>query len=353
MKVGIITIIDNNNYGNRLQNYALQEYIKKLGLESITLKNKVFLNDKIRWCLGRVKHIGYQDNYSKNEKRKQNFLRFNEKINFSNKNVNPWKDITNCDYYIVGSDQVWNPWLGRLRDVELLRFTKQNDKKIAYAASFGVDNLEEKHIRSIKSDLMRFNKISVRENTGKEIVERITGRKDIEVVLDPTLLLEAAEWNNIVESPPYDLPQKYVLCYFLGKKTNNVREAIEKFGRNKNCEIIDVLDAKTIYYTTGPAEFLYLIREAELVCTDSFHAAVFSLIFDKSFVVFERDQEGVVNMNSRIKTLLNNFRLIGREYNGNSITDKNLYHDFSEAYKILEKERKKSKMFLKKAINMF
>ena len=164
MKVGIVTIIDNNNYGNRLQNYALQEIIKKLGFESITLKNEVFLNDKIRWCLGRIKHLRYKNNYSTNEDRKLNFQKFNRKISFSSENLNPWCDTMKCDYYVVGSDQVWNPCFGRLRDIELLRFSKENRKKISYAASFGVSTLDDKLSKSIRKDLLNFKKISVRED---------------------------------------------------------------------------------------------------------------------------------------------------------------------------------------------
>ena len=108
---------------------------------------------------------------------------------------------------------------------------------------------------------------------------------------------------------------------------------------------------KSEAYTYGPAEFLYLEEKAELICTDSFHSSVFAFMFNKPFIIFER-KSGKVNMSSRIDTLLSTFHLINRRYNGISITKENLEHDYTEAYKILEKERKKSEDFLKKALDI-
>lgn len=350
MTIGIVTIIDNNNYGNRLQNYALQEVVKRLGYDVITFKNEIFLNEKKRWIYRKIKYWGYKGTYSLNKCRKENFQKFNEKIHFSHKYLNPFFESEECDYYIVGSDQVWNPNFGRLRDVDLLRFVKRNDKKISYAASFGISQLSNTLEESICDDLKSFKKISVREDTGKRIIKKITNRSDIEVVLDPTMLLERESWNSVEVQPYCKMPAKYILTYFLGQQEENVKQELKQVAEKNDCEIINLLDNESPFYALGPGEFLYLIKRAFLICTDSFHASVFSIIYDKPFVIFDRVQKNVVTMNSRMETLISNLKLTGRVYNGKYISEENLDHNYEMAYEIIKKERKKSITFLENAL---
>ena len=173
----------------------------------------------------------------------------------------------------------------------------------------------------------------------------MSGRKDAEVLIDPTMLLAAEEWDKIAKKPE-QVPKKYILNYFLGNLTDNRKEAIEKLAKERNCEIINILDKNGLFYNTGPSEFLYLEKHAELVCTDTFHSCVFAIIFNRPFVVFDRIEPGVEKMNSRIETLLRKFNLKEHAYN-NEITDKCFKHNYTEAYKILEAEKKKSVAFLR------
>ena len=112
------------------------------------------------------------------------------------------------------------------------------------------------------------------------------------------------------------------------------------------------MDRNDKYYECGPGEFLYLEKNAFIVCTDSFHACVFGMIYNKPFIVFDRVQDNIKNTNSRIDTFLKKFSLEDRRYNGKNITKENLEHDYTEAYQILEEERKKSDAFLKNALNI-
>ena len=111
------------------------------------------------------------------------------------------------------------------------------------------------------------------------------------------------------------------------------------------------MDINSSFYSCGPSEFLYLEKHAFLICTDSFHSCVFAILYNRPFIVFEREEENVANMNSRIETLINKFKLKNRNFTG-KITKNNLEHDYTEAFKILDIERKKSEKFIKRALDV-
>ena len=349
MKIGIVTINDNNNYGNRLQNYAVQEIIKKEGYECYTLKNIPQLNGKEKMLLRLTKYVITKNlKQEKNKKRLNSFLKFNENINFTKHYINPYANIyKKYNYFVTGSDQVWNPTFGRLRDVDLLNFAKP-EQRIAFSASFGISELPEKCKEKAKRELEKFKAISVREDRGKEIIEELTGRKDVQVLVDPTMLLTSEEWDKVAKKPEQLKTDKYILNYFLGELSQKRRKEIERIAKENNCEIINILDKNSPFYQTGPSEFLYLEKNAFLICTDSFHSCVFAILYNRPFVVFDREDK-MVKMNSRIDTLLNKFVLQDRWYK-NKITNEQLKVNYGESYKILEEERKKAKEFLENAI---
>lgn len=352
MKVGIVTINDNNNYGNRLQNYALQETLKKINIDAITLRNEIFLNSKRYFVLRIPKMFIYKIKNKKNRSRERynRFKEFNNNIKYSNKLVTPYSKISEkYDYFIAGSDQIWKPTYGRLRDVDLLSFAK-NNQKISYAASFGIDSLPEEKKEYTRKNLSTFKAISVREDAGKKIVEEVTNRNDVEVLIDPTMLLTEEEWDKVSKKPKELKTDRYILNYFLGNLSDDRKKEINRIARENNCEVINIMDKNGPFYTTGPSEFLYLEKNAFLICTDSFHSSVFALIYNRPFIVFDRD-DNRVNMSSRINTLISKFKLENRKFI-NEITDKNLKHDYTKAYTILDNERKKSMNFLKNSLKI-
>ena len=346
-KVGIITINDNNNYGNRLQNYAVQEVLKKINVEPITLKNEPATNTKNKYLLRKIKSFFNRGSYSKIIERKECFEDFNKNINFSSKKITPYSKLNEYDYFVVGSDQVWNPNFGRLRDVDLLEFAESR-KKISFSASFGVSKLSEEYNSKLKKDLKDFKAISVREDAGKEIIEEIVGRKDVQVLVDPTMLLTPNEWDKIAKKPKQLKSNRYILNYFLGELSEERKKEIERIAKENNCEIINILDRNSPFHQTGPGEFVYLEKNAFLVCTDSFHSCVFAILYDRPFIVFDRD-DSYVKMNSRLDTLLKKFNLKDRWYK-NKIMKEQLKANYEEAFNILEDERRKSKKFLENAI---
>ena len=360
-KILILTLYGNNNFGNKLQNYALQEYLKKINCNITIHTQKIKYNTmsesilkKIIW---NIIHM-FKILVSRFNLREKKFREFNKKyINYTTKTVSIFSNssIDGYDAYIYGSDQIWNPnGVGKF-NLFLGERTKNN---ISYAASFSSDFIPDSLKFKYKENLSKFLYISVREESGKEIVDELTGRKDCVVLIDPTMLLTASEWNKISNKPKQistlcSNGEKYILNYFLGELKEDRKKEINRIARENNCKIINILDKKDPFYLCGPSEFLWLEKNAFLICTDSFHSSVFAILFKRPFIVFNRDdgQIGKNSMNSRIETLLKNFKLENRYYNG-KITEKILNCDYSHVDEILKKEIKKSNEFLKIALDI-
>lgn len=354
-KIGVITLCSNNNFGNKLQNYAVIETLNKLGCNA----NTIWIENSFKSCaikqeLKRLKRLFFD--YFIDYNRNKYFLIFNRLLNINykivfNNDIQKLFDI--FDYFIVGSDQVWNYHYFDNDNIYLLKKSSVN-KNIAFSASFGISSIPEKYHYRYKECLNNFKAISVREDKAKEIVEELTKRKDVITLIDPTMLLTPEEWDKISIRPKQldgINEDKYILNYFLGELSESRKKEIERVAIENNCHVINILDKNDPFYECGPSEFLFLEKHAFLICTDSFHSSVFAILYNRPFIVYEREDK-VEKMNSRIDTLLNKFKLENRRYNGKEITKDNLKHDYTEAYKILEKERKKSKDFLERALDI-
>ena len=348
--IGLITIIDNNNYGNRLQNYATKEFIKKLGLKIITLRNENYSNTRNHYILRFIKNLNSRKEYTcPDSNRVNNFKEFNKYIKFSSKKITAFSKDNDYDYYIIGSDQVWNPMFGRLRDVDLLSFVEPS-KRISFSSSFSISELPKQYYKKVKKELSKFKAISVREDAGKKIIEDVVGRNDVEVLVDPTMLLNADEWDKVSKKPKMLKSDKFILNYFLGELSEQRKNEINRVAKENDCEVINILDKNSPFYVCGPSEFLYLEKHAFLICTDSFHSSVFAILYNRPFIVFNRE-DNIVSMNSRLETLLSKFKLENRKYSG-KITKNDLSCNYQESYKILDKEKEKSIKWLKKALDI-
>lgn len=365
-KVGIITLNAYCNYGNRLQNYALQKYIKNLSKDIIpetiwyydnglkVKENQITKNNIRRYIFNRK---GFRDlvnsgKYFYDFIREYNFKKFSDEyinIVFDHKIK---KDLNSrYDYFIAGSDQIWNPQNLDLKN-EFLQFADRN-KRIAYAASFGVSEIKSNKVDLVKTGIEGIDFISVREYAGAKIVKDLTG-KEVPVLVDPTLLLTTDEWDKIIERPVWYCDEKYILVYFLSKLPNKIKKDIHNLSEKYKLKIVDLMDRENIdYYCSPPSEFLYLIKNCSLMYTDSFHGTVFSILNKKPFVVSSRENVSM-NMDSRIDTLLSIFHLENRK-----ISKDNNYKianpmeiEFPDVEAILERERQRSKEFLCKALNI-
>ena len=332
-KIGIITIID-NNYGNRLQNYAMQLLLKNCGFESETIrfsKNSCIEDTISRLKIQllqiplvvRIRNTFKSDNYrvdfSKEflmRKKNRNFKKFNKKyIHFHSryvrKNIPPKNMNKYFDYFVAGSDQIWNPNYSFDPYITYLRFAPKN-KRIAIAASFGVEDIAKQKQELVGECLKEMQYISVREESGKAIVEKLTD-KACDVCLDPTLLIDSNVWKDIVLQRKKEISEKYVLTYFLGEKSKDRIELIEKYAKEKKLKIIHMNDKNNEeVYCWGPEMFLQAIYHCDAFFTDSFHGCVFSIIFHKQFFVFQR-QDAQESMFSRIQMLLNTVGLERRK----------------------------------------
>lgn len=330
-KVAIVTI-ESFNYGNRLQNYALQEVIRSLGYDVKTLH--------------RVKHTYnfkalVQDLL---QTKGAKFRSFDKNIDFSDiaikANDYPLGLAKKFDYFIAGSDQVWNPYYDFVGACDLLCFAKAN-QRISYAASFGVDFIPDDKKEIYINNLKEFKALSVRETSGANIIKELIG-KDVEVVLDPTMLISRDQWIKMEKE--YKITKPYVLVYALNNKSDDFDNAI-KYYQNE----YDIFDIRTIKnnkeIAIGPSEFLYLIHHAQMILTDSFHAAVFSLIYHKKFMVFKRSD---MDMSSRIVSLANIIGANDKLVNNNLDCSDGLDYEFVD--KLFAREKEKSLNYLKKAL---
>lgn len=346
-KIGIITLNGYYNYGNRLQNYALQKFVENYG-KCKTIWN---INTKNECIKNTIKSKLF---FIKRYERLSNFVYFTNKYIRPHYTTSFEVDTKKYDKYIVGSDQVWN-WTFSEFDGRMLLDFSDYDKSISYAASFGVEYISDDFKEIFSNGLSNIKYLSVREDRGKEVIKELTNRSDVAVLIDPTMLLTRQDWDKIAKRPKQFKiihNKKYILNYFLGNLSESRKSEIEKIARENDCVIINLLDKNDPFYVCGPSEFLYLEKNAFLICTDSFHSSVFAILYNRPFIIFGREQNGIENMNSRLDTLINKFKLKNRRYNGKNITKENLEYDYTEAYEILEMERKKSKEFIEKALDI-
>lgn len=347
-KILLVTLFDNNNIGNRLQNFALYKVLQEKNVEVDVLDNgytiKATIKDEfknsIKFFLGLLGFKKYKIKHQKYvffRRRQKANIAFNNKniptvVKMKNKKIFD-KDWSEYDLAIVGSDQVWHNWNSCENELSYyyLNFISGN-KRVAYAASFGFEEFPEKDYLQHKQGIEQMKFISCREKTGCGLVKQII-KKDVPKVLDPTLLLTAREWMKIGEqaSKITKSQKNFAFVFFLGKQSEEykkyINEIIVELGVNK---IIDFNDFKNTSITgCSPEGFVSLINNADYIFTDSFHCTVFSLLFNKEFTVFRRQQPGMEKMFSRIEELLASKDKLGNIYGGSTMKATN---DFEKLY---------------------
>lgn len=368
-KIGIVTITEGNNYGNRLQNWALQSVIESYGYTAETLFHYTY---NPRWYLAQIKDIIKQlFHFFRREphnlfyyKRAYKFRLFNKKnIRKSKLKIIDGKigigDLGKYNYFITGSDQVWNTELEIIPnnlEVYCLQFINC-DKRISYAASFGTAQINHDYEDKFKRYLGSFKALSVRETTGAAIINNLIS-KNVPVVLDPTLLIKKKEWEIFAKKPKFNLNKEFIVTYFLEKGNNviNLHKKLE--SKTPQYKIINIqgefITSKDIkfsnIYCIDPSEFVWLVAHAKYVFTDSFHATVFSIIFNRPFMVYDRLYSGKNNMESRIDTLLNKFSLSNHKAEWKNDIIYPCEFDELNIQRILNHEQKESKRFLEKAL---
>lgn len=359
-----------DNYGQQLQCYAMQKYLRDSGHDAYLIRynaNKDYIPTpiwkKIPKALNPIKlyeFLAYKKRVILNAKDTRNderkFEDFRAKhIKQSEKVYYYYEDLRakppEADIYIVGSDQVWNP--SYLPSVErqgrafFLDFGDQSTKRISYAASFGKEKLDNSFINVITPLLQKFNYVSVREKSGLNICKQC-GINNAEWVPDPTMLLEADVYRTLYENEPLKkTDERYCFLYYLGNKCDVSVKTVYAWAKKKNLTVIYVsansqIDKYKKTYATIP-EWIYLLEHAEYVITNSYHCGIFSLIFEKKFGIMPLSGTHV-GMNSRFESLFEQLktgkRFLDSEF---SILDKKI--DWQSVSKKIQVLRESCKLF--------
>ena len=369
MKIGIISMYyKSENYGGNLQAYALTKIINGFGNEfdasQISYNYKPMKRSLVFRIKSRLHHLYYlcirNPKIRKQTKiRSKKILEFNknmishDSVIYNRKNI--FRASDKYDLFITGSDQVWNP---RWYDVAYRLDFVSDMPKMSYAASVGVKALSDEQSAVFKKTLSDYFAVSVREENAVGLLQPVSPVK-VEWTLDPTMLLSDEQWNEICTERK--IKEKYLFCYFLGDDISQRRLAEQYaseyslklvtlphvFGEFRRC---DKNFGDYPLYDVSPADFISLIKHADYIFTDSFHASVFSLIYKKEFFVFHRD--GQISMGSRVDSLTSLFGV--QDHFCDTNKKKTLEYikslqpvDYSKNFPIFEAMKKSSLDFLK------
>lgn len=371
MNVGIITIHNHFNYGAVLQAFALNNVIRKLGHECETINCNIVpgigrLEEKAKHPGAKITKAYNLLHWSANKRFDRRFREFiTHHIPISDIEYNDLDQLIEepprFDAYITGSDQVWRPTfidhdIGRA--FHLCFANSENSRLISYAPSFGISDIPDQYKAEISEYLRRYHFISIRERRGSEIIQELTGKEAVHVV-DPTLLLSRDEYRVVVQPP--EIYEDYILVYAMeigeGMGFLNLVKKVKKilklpvvcvFPLRFDFRWLRVADR--IMLDAGPKEFLGLIQNATMVCTNSFHGTAFSIIFRKEFLGTPHSIS-----NSRIESILNVAQIQNRQLHSTTDDAIEKLIDSSidyESVKIrLKVEVEKSMLFLQDALN--
>lgn len=362
MKIACLTFHNSSNYGSILQSYALKYVLNNLGHDyyNIDYSNKEKL--KFDSLLGRNNNCSNINYFIKICFLPYTYLKKKKFIQFSNNHLNLTSKILDkkqlkkldkkFDAYFVGSDQVWNAEMVRFDNSYFLNFVSDVNKKISYAASFGSSLHNNEEIAFYRKNFQFFNKISVREKSAVEFVEKY-GNKNAELVLDPTLLLTKFEWSKL-----FDVNKKrkqYILTYRLG---NNIEmnKFVDKLSKQTGLKVLGIsrnmiaMFREKSWLIPSPEDYIQLFANASYVVTNSFHGTAFSVNFNKTFFSFIKGN-AKDSTNSRLADFINTVELKNRLYNKCPNDEIDLScPDFQQANIIITKLRAKSLNFIKKSL---
>lgn len=357
-KIKIITCHDVYNAGASLQAYALQKYLLNLGndVKTIDYKPDYLSQHYYLWNINPrfSNHLFTKIIYLLIKVPKRVLKRFSKRKRMYDQFKKRYLRITKCyksneqlkrnlpqaDIYIAGSDQIWNPLFENGKNPAFYLDFVPNDKmKVSYAASLSVEEIPEENKAFVRSSLLTFDYVSVREKSAVELLESI-GIKNVINVLDPVFLLDKQEWEDLCKKES----ESYVLVYDFDK-SEEIKETAKMIANEKRAKIYSVLScdyADKIFEKFGPKEFVSLIYNAECVISNSFHATAFSIILQKDFYVFNRSWK----INTRMRDLVAAFGLRERliEKKPNKLDKIN----WQQIDKIYNEKVKKSKEFIDK-----
>ncbi len=367
-KIGHLTFHGSHNYGSVLQAYALTKQLQSMGnqVETINLRPQaqkqayqIFLkSDK------GVRRLFKILIYNKLKKRFNNYEHFiNNVLPVTKKEFSSTRDLEaeNFDYdtYVCGGDQIWNPACQDFETAYYLQFLNNENsaKRISYSPSLGKTEFDDDTQNKIKEWLKAFDSISVREQRGAELLQKLTNKK-VTTVCDPVLLLDKKYWDELAVKPKYKKP--YILVYFLNNNHGS-RDLTEYLRKTLGYDVVifneyirDFIKPYHKVYSASPEEFIGLFKNASFVYTNSFHGTAFATIFEKPFLTaIAKDQENALNNNdSRKIDYLKNIGLEKRLYtDGLPEKDFLLNINFQKANSKITDFKNESLTYLKNALD--
>lgn len=342
-KTGILNLQHTNNFGACLVAYALQTAIERCGSKAQVINYRP--EKKARLFSGA---------FRRERAAGRNFEKFRRRfLNLTRvcRNMDDLSELNaSLDSFVVGSDQVWRfRYVYRFLQEYLLAFAAPSKTLFSYAASFGTDFWEgnDQATEIMREKLLRFNRVSVREESGIVICREAFGSEAVRV-LDPTLLLSAADYAPIIKESQLKLPGRYVAKMILDETPEAAAE-VERLAKEKGWEVVDIygsrkkIGGKEAMLCRPVGDWLKLLQNADYVVTDSFHCVCFSLIFEKQFICVVNPERGISRLDSllgifglrdRLIDSLKGFRPDGRET------------DYRQIERLLQEERKKAYRYL-------
>lgn len=293
-RIGTLTFHWATNYGAVLQAYALQTFLVKNGFDTEIIDyrpGRVLLIQRINMIRYRNKAMFFREKYLKDFRRKE--IKLSARKYWNQKAL--VKAFGNYNTLIVGSDQIWNPSFtlgaeGKTTLSYFFRGAEEKCKRIGYAVSFGTAKVNDDYINDTKEEINKFDSISVRENSGIEIL-KFYNRK-AKLVCDPTLLLKKEDYEGLISGFQYSIQKTFSYILHDDKEATKIAKIVKKIYRSRE---------EITTFQKGMYEWLYNICYSEIVITNSFHGVMMSLIFNTEFIAVLIEGSG---MNDRLITIL-------------------------------------------------
>ena len=322
-RIAIITYSRAYNYGSALQTYALNHYLTMLGYDVKTIDYTTHSQQQLYTifepCKGfmsvvrNMQSLLHYNSLKSHKKKFDDFLMLHVPMTLPVSSSEDFSLLNSqFDYFVSGSDQIWNVQCNDFDSNYMLSFVSDKQKCIAYAPSLGAGAKNPQTKEVLREYVKCYKAISARERTSIRIIEDATSRR-VENVLDPVFLLDAGQWKKITRDSPIN--GEYILGYFIGDVAG-MRDFAACLSQESNCPVVviwksirDIKYGFKTYYEAGPSEFISLIRGCRCVVTNSFHAVSFALIFEKTFWAFKPKQSAddrltsildLVNLSDRI-----------------------------------------------------
>lgn len=367
-KVLLTTVYSGFNYGSSLQAFAGKQIINKTGYDCILVKLKSLVKGRdIRlkklfyiffrsFVLSRKNLLKtYEASYNKTfvDGTEAKFYDFT--VSYLKPVETSWNVLKKMAKESIacfsGSDQIWNSSTLYVDPLYYLRFAPK-DKRIALSPSFGRDFISDYNKSKMSKWIGEYSYLSVREDSGVKLIEEMTGRRAIHL-LDPTLILNRSEWIELLGIR--EKKGNYILAYFLDPPSSKAKVELKSLKTYLDCDIIaipyifDNMDFCDRTLSAGPKEFVELILNARVVCTDSFHGTAFSINMHTPFFVFEREYGSANKQSERILSVLRKVNMLDRYQTDSSTTHIEIL-DFDRIENVLNSERAKVYTYVKNSL---